>query len=204
MPAWMTHITVDDWASIATAVFTGILALLTGWLARSTIREGRRSTGLQLFSQMVDSYQSAAMRNLRSRLARSLEHNFSYSMQGTMPPMGWVPFDANDLTVWEFFENMGRLVRAKALDRQITWNYFSDAAVAYWEASSLTILTERKRSGDQDLFTDFQWLAMAFAARNSRGRRARKLRQSHSQRTREFLLSEMRLSPLNSSSLTSL
>ena len=132
MPAWTTQITVDAWATIATAIFTGILALLTWWLASSTIREGRRSTGLQLFSQMVDSYQAGPMRELRKRLSQVLIANIQ-SLENTEHPDRFVlkarfelrvDFNRVDITVWEFFENMGRLVRAQALDAQITWNYF--------------------------------------------------------------------------------
>lgn len=200
MPAWTTQISVDAWATIATAIFTGILALLTWWLASSTIREGRRSTGLQLFSQMVDSYQAEPMRQLRIRLAKSLlddirldEDNEGTPWEREAKEEFGLKFGKVDLTIWEFFENMGRLVRAEALDPQITWNYFSDAVMAYWEASKEVIGTERKRTKEDDLFTDFEWLADDFATRDSRGRRLKPARTLSQQRVKELLESESRL-----------
>ena len=190
------HISLDTWASIATAVFTAAIALLTWWLAQATIREGRRSTGLQLFSQMVDSYQADPMRILRSRLAHTLQDNFTSSPTGAVPAADWVPFESFDLTIWEFFENMGRLIHDGVLDPQITWNYFSDAILAYWTASEVTILFERERAKERDLFSEFEWLAKAFAARDGDGRRMHPPRETRPQRCMEFLASEVRLRPL--------
>ena len=203
MAAGTEHISLNTWASIATAVFTAAIALLTGWLARSTIQEGRRSTGLQLFSQMVDTYQADPMRILRSRLARTLQSNFTSSPTGAVPDPNWVLFESVDLTVWEFFENMGRLVRDGALDAQITWNYFSDAILAYWTASQATILSERKRTKEFDLFSEFEWLAKAFAARDGDGRLLLPPREMQPQRCLEFLASEVRLHPLVRASFSS-
>lgn len=189
------HISLDTWASIATAAFTAAIALLTWWLARSTIQEGRRSTGLQLFSQMVDSYQADSMRQLRIQLAQTLQGNFTSSPVGAVPATNSVPFESVDLTIWEFFENMGRLVHDGALDHQITWNYFSDAILAYWTASRVTILSERERADEWDLFSEFEWLANAFAARSGDGGRLHPPREMQPQRCMEFLMSEVRLHP---------
>jgi hypothetical protein len=197
MAACTEHISLDTWASIATAMFTAAIALLTWWLARSTIREGRRSTGLQLFSQMVDSYQAGPMRYLRMRLARQLKGNFDAYTTTSRPVTlrHGVAYQEVDPTVWEFFENLGRLVRAEALDIQISWNYFSDAVLAYWTASSATISAERTRTGESDLFTDFEWLAGKFAARDSEGHRREPPRELAPNRCLEFLRGEAQLGP---------
>ena len=210
MLTYLAQISADTWASIATAVGTAALALLTWWLARSTIREGRRSTGLQLFSQMVDSYQGGPMRELRKRLSQVLIANIQSLEYAKHPDHSAlkasialrVEFRMVDITVWEFFENMGRLVRAQALDTQIMWNYFSDAVLGYWTASSEMILNERRRTLEADLFTDFEWLADAFAAMDSEGRRVNPARTISPQRVREFLDSETRLFPTEPVSFT--
>lgn len=189
------HISLDTWASIATAVFTAAIALLTWWLARSTIHEGRRSTGLQLFSQMVDSYQAGPMRYLRMRLAGRLVMDADAYSTRPLAVAIEGSFASIDQTVWEFFENLGRLVRARVLDPQIAWNYFSDAVLAYWAASSHTIKQERKRTREEDLYTDLEWLAGTFAALDSEGRRLDPPRELSPGRCLEFLRGEAQLSP---------
>ena len=193
MPAYLLNLSADTWATIFTAASTVALAIITWWLVRSTIREGRRSTGLQLFSQLVESYQGAAMRHLRSHLARALQNNFGASPTGAVLSSNFVAFDAIDLTVLEFFENLGRLVRMEAIDMQITWNYFTDAVQAYWQAAQPTIRAERERVQEDDLFTDFEWLSNEFARRDAGGSRRLTPRPPTHQRCLEFLSSEIRL-----------
>ena len=174
--------------------------MLTWWLVHSTIREGRRSTGLQLFSQLVESYQGETMRRLRSRTAWTLQGNFTAWSTGTVLNDTPIAFGGMDLTVLEFFENLGRLVRTKALDPQITWNYFADAVQAYWRAAQPTIQAERDRVDEKDLFEDFEWLSQEFAARDANGHRLATPRTPSHHRCLEFLASEERLSLGRSSS----
>lgn len=196
MHTWLPNLSLDKWASLTSAVATAVLAVLTWWLVRSTIREGRRSTGLQLFSQLVESYQGANMRRLRSDLAQSLQHNFSASPVGAVVSDRFVAFDAIDLTVLEFFENLGRLARMEALDLQITWNYFADVVQAYWRSAKPTILAERERTHEPDLFADFEWLSDEFSSRNSSGRSGLRSATLSPQRCLELLSAEVRLSRL--------
>ena len=193
MSACLLNLSADTWASIVTAGSTVVLAGITWWLVRSTIQEGRRSTGLQLFSQLVESYQGETMRRLRSRTALTLQGNFGASPAGAVLSDNFIAFEAIDLTVLEFFENLGRLVRMEALDPQITWNYFADAVQAYWRAAQPTIQAERDRVHEDDLFTDFEWLSQEFAVRNANGHRLAAPRLPSYHRCLEFLASEVRL-----------
>lgn len=133
------------------------------------------------------------MRRLRSKTAQMLQGNFSASPAGAVLSDDFIELDAIDLTVLEFFENLGRLVRMEALDPQITWNYFTDAVQAYWRAAQPTVQAERERVQEEDLFTDFEWLSKKFAVRDANGHRPAAPRMPSDHRCLEFLASEVRL-----------
>ena len=64
--------TATAWATIATAIASWALACVTVWMVRAQIREAKRATGLQLFVQLAQDFQSPAMRGLRRAFATEL------------------------------------------------------------------------------------------------------------------------------------
>jgi hypothetical protein len=69
---------------------------------------------------------------------------------------------SSDLPVLNFFENMGYLVRKKAVDKEMVWNQFGWYVVRYYFAlEKPPSLLERERESENDrvLWEEFEWLA---------------------------------------------
>lgn len=183
---------LDVWGTF----FTLLTATGTIWLARetvsmaeATVAEARRATGFQLFHQQVEMYQSVEMRKLRQSLANALA---SYQLPG-------LPIDpvSEDSTVLDFFENLAHLIRNEAIDKNVAWNYFSDAVRCYWHACERAILPIRKTLQQPDLYEDFEWLSGEFAYLLQGGGRGKQPKFATDGEAKRFLKAESKLKQFN-------
>jgi hypothetical protein len=72
-----------------------------------------------------------------------------------------------DETVMDFFEDMGLFLRRRYLDAELLRSTFGFYAVRWWEACEGHIHEERRLQSDSTLFSDFEYLAKRFSARDA-------------------------------------
>jgi len=133
---WYQAITA--WATCATAA----CALIVVW---AQVRSARQLACMQLFFQLAAQYDSADMRQTRSRLA-----NVLLADAATV---------AIDDTLLVFFENLAMLHRRKFLDKDFVWNMFVFDITRYWELVKHFVLHARNVQRDASMYEEFEKLA---------------------------------------------
>jgi hypothetical protein len=68
----------------------------------------------------------------------------------------------------DFFEDMGLFMRRRYLESELLWSTFGFYAVRWWAACKDYILEERRLQNESTLFSDFEYLAKCFSARDAK------------------------------------
>jgi hypothetical protein len=154
------------WIELAMAVFTGLLAGATFWLAFLTrklelawlkapsdqvgawFKTSAEQIGVNTWLVLQRRFDSKEMRRARKTLAAQLKN---YSMEAHDEISEMVP---------DFFEDAGTLYELGYLNKQLGGSSFGFYACRWWEAAKACIDHERKlHKEDETLFEDFESLA---------------------------------------------
>ncbi|HLX64782.1 MAG TPA: DUF4760 domain-containing protein [Planctomycetota bacterium] len=133
---WNVMLVVGTWAGI-------FAALYAVWMQNNN---ERLLTSVQLFLQLAQQFDSDEMERKRVALAKALLKN---------------PKDVEiDDTVLSFFENVAYLIRRGLLEDGMSWNFFSLDVIFLHHASTHYIQHMRQKFNAQDLFQEFETLAL--------------------------------------------
>ncbi len=158
--------------SIAALVFS-VLSFIWG------IGEAKLQGSSALVNTLKQQFESPECRESRKRLAgQLLSANDDFRASGCTPAVR-PRLERDSFLVLELFEQLGYLVRRKALDEGIVWSVFAWDVIRYAEALKQAVGEDsfhaaRQRSGHQSLYSDFEQLATrlrAFGKREHPGRR---------------------------------
>jgi hypothetical protein len=151
-----------DWsvlASIATVAGTAIAAAAlvgTGLALAVQIWLARTSSGIDNLWRLVDKWDGDDMVSKRARAAQAMKRHH----------------DTDDVAdVLNFFEQLGYLVRKKAIDKESAWAMLSDWALPYYRAAQYFITADR--AVDETYWEDFEGLNQVLLQVESRRRRKR-------------------------------
>lgn len=133
--------------AIVVSVLGLIYQLRREWLLHSA----------EMVTSLVAQFTSEEFEKRRRRFAYQLEPVVSGKPVSLTSDYG--------LGVLGFYENVGHLVRRRALDEMMVWTKFSWELVCYFqciteEPNSLAV--ERKKNGDPTLYEEMEWLDARF------------------------------------------
>jgi hypothetical protein len=127
-----------DWPTIAVAVATWALVLITLCIAGKHVR-------VELYLKLREGFDGERIVSARKALAHQL--------------LNKAPHHEIQEDVMNSFEDMGMLLRRRYLDRGMVWDTFSYYGMTWWSACEDYVAEERRRKRDPSLFTDFEDLA---------------------------------------------
>jgi hypothetical protein len=150
-------------AEQVTAGASAAVALLTLWLVTAQLKTARRQLQAEFYLKLRDRFDSAEFHRARKSTAALL-------LNHRLP---------DEDTVFDFFEDMGMLLRREYLDQQMVCDTFSWYILGWWDAGQKYVVYERARNdNDTSLFQDFEFL----------NRRCKHLK--HPRSTEQFLKDE--------------
>lgn len=144
----------------ALAIVTIVLAVITGLMMRTQVREttriakaqisgAREESKARLLLYYQDKYDSPGMVRHRGRLASQVfDLSKRTNYRDILEP---VPL---------FFESMGLLLREQHLDSTMVWNIFGNPAPLYWRAIKGFVAEERAE--DKEYWAEFEYLVDEF------------------------------------------
>jgi len=109
----------------ATAISTVVMALATIWLAVGTVRAAQATMRADLYDRYSQRWDGPIMMKRRARLAEELCKQAKNS-EASIP-------DRASEDVYDFFEEVGLLLRKHLLDKDFVWEMFGHYATFYWK-----------------------------------------------------------------------
>ncbi len=134
--AWNALLVIGTWVGIFAAMYAV-------WLQN---KNERQLMSVQLFLQLAQQFDSDEMERKRVALAKAFLKNAKET--------------EIDDTVLTFFENVAHLVRRGLLEDEMSWNFFSLDVIFLHHASRNYIQHMRQKFNAQDLFQEFETLAL--------------------------------------------
>jgi hypothetical protein len=138
--------TVQTFAIVA-SVLGLIYQLRREWLLHSA----------EMVTDLVAQFNSEEFGKRRRSLVAHLEHVVAGKPVSLTSDYG--------LGVLGFYENIGHLVRRRALDEMMVWTKFSWELVCYFQCITMgtnALATEREKNGDPTLYEELEWLNARF------------------------------------------
>lgn len=134
------------------AILVGVIGLLyqlrREWLLHSA----------EMMANLVAQFNSEEFQRRRKSLAAHLEPVTEGRPVSLTSDYG--------LGVLGFYENLGHLVRRRALDEMMVWTKFSWELVCYFQCITMDgnpLAVERRKNGDPTLYEEMEWLNARFA-----------------------------------------
>ena len=154
------------------ALITALIAL-GAWITQS--RMSNFNTRLEVLLIKEQLYDSEEMINIRCKAAKDI-------LKGD--------FESNEtVTLIDFFEGVGLLLRRGALDKEMVWSDFSGPVLCYWASCEEYIKSVQKE--DALLWGNFEYLSREVISYTKKRYRVKSYKVSNGQ-IKEFLLSESR------------
>jgi hypothetical protein len=131
--------------------------------------QAKLQSSSELVNTLKQQFESPECRESRKRLAGELlSANDDFRASGCIPAVR-PRLERDGFLVLELFEQLGYLVRRKALDEGIVWSVFAWDVIRYAEALKQSAGEDsfhaaRQRSGHQSLYSDFEQLATRLRA----------------------------------------
>lgn len=159
----------------ATAAFAALIVAFVNWLQ---LRHSRFALGVDIILKLDALFDAENMRAARRKAASALKN-------GT---------DGTELEpVLDFFETVGLLVRRRAIDKEIAWNYFSHWVLRYAALSLKQIHARRKAESDDTYYQEFESLVKLLTQLDIKKRKLKSPPSFPSKNLDEFLEEEMEI-----------
>lgn len=143
----MKEIDIVQTAAILVSTLGLLYQLRREWLLHSA----------EMMANLVTQFNSEEFESRRRSLAAHLE-----------PVTEGMPVSLTSdygLGVLGFYENLGHLVRRRALDEMMVWTKFSWELVCYFQCITMNgnaLAVERRKNGDPTLYEEMEWLNARF------------------------------------------
>ncbi len=159
----------------ATAAFAALIVAFVNWLQ---LRHSRFALGVDIILKFSALFDAETMRAARRKAASALKNGTNVT---ELEP------------VLDFFETVGLLVRRRAIDKEIAWNYFSHWVLRYAVLSLEQIHTRRRAESDDTYYQEFEYLVKLLTQLDIKKRKLKSSPSFRSKNLCEFLEEEMEI-----------